>query len=64
MSRQVRLTDFVVAAIESEMQPRETYSEVLERLLRELADFRRTVRIVKTGETKQGIFQGTKHEPD
>ena len=48
MSRQVRLTDFVVAAIESEMQPRETYSEALERLLKELGRFRKHVRIVHT----------------
>lgn len=46
MGKQVRLTDLVVALLEREMHPRESYSDTLERLLVELHRFRGRVRIL------------------
>lgn len=46
MSKPVKLTELVVAAIESEMRPRETYSQTIERLLKELGRYRARVRIL------------------
>lgn len=48
MSKQVRLSELAIAELESEMIPRESYTETLERLLKELGRFRKHVRIVHT----------------
>jgi len=55
MGKQVRLTDLAIALIEAEMFPRESYSDTLERLLKELGRFRQRVRILDSLDTFGGL---------
>lgn len=62
MSKPVKLTELAVAAIESEMRPRETYSQTIERLLKELGRYRTRVRILDEKEPAERIDIGGRHD--